>query len=203
MRICSVREWVRSRKRCEGCVAFRVSAIRVASDEASAMFDDFDVTSFWKDSTYGKKAYVCRPPTSEVVASVELSLKYKLPASYVELMRFQNGGLPKNTYHRTKAPTSWAEDHVAITGIFSIGKERQYSLCGELGSRFWIEEWGYPAIGIYFADCPSGGHDMLCLDYRDCGPDGGADGRARRSGARLPGHAGRAELRGLRTRTGR
>ena len=27
-------------------------------------------------------------------------------------------------------------------------------------------------IGVYFADCPSGGHDMPCLDYRARGPQG-------------------------------
>ena len=35
-----------------------------------------------------------------------------------------------------------------------------------------ISEWGYPPIGIYFGDCPSAGHDMICLDYSGCGPSG-------------------------------
>ena len=64
------------------------------------------------------------------------------------------------------------DDHIAITGIFSIGSEKPCSLCGEVGSKFWIDEWRYPAIGVYFADCPSAGHDMVCLDYRACGSTG-------------------------------
>ena len=47
-----------------------------------------------------------------------------------------------------------------------------YSLCGTLGSRFMIEEWGYPDIGVAICDCPSAGHDMVFLDYRECGPQG-------------------------------
>lgn len=78
--------------------------------------------------------------------------------------------------HKTYCPapsrTTWAEDHVAVDGIMGIGREKPYSLAGEAGSRFWIEEWGYPAIGVYYATCPSAGHDMVAFDYRDSGPDG-------------------------------
>jgi hypothetical protein len=31
---------------------------------------------------------------------------------------------------------------------------------------------GLPALGVYFADTPSAGHDMIALDYRACGPYG-------------------------------
>ena len=44
------------------------------------------------------------------------------------------------------------DDHVAITGIFGIGREKSCSLCGELGSQFMIAEWEYPAIGVAICD---------------------------------------------------
>ncbi|MHB8953311.1 MAG: SMI1/KNR4 family protein [Pirellulaceae bacterium] len=138
----------------------------------SKIFADFDVRQFWKPSEYAMKEYVGDPLTDDMVAAVERELGYKLPASYVELMKGQNGGTPYQTNHRAKERTSWSHDHIAITGIYSIGGEKPCSLCGDFSSQFWVEEWGYPAIGVYFADCPSAGHDMLCLDYRVCGPNG-------------------------------
>lgn len=131
-----------------------------------------DVKDFWEPSEYALQQYVGPPLTDKGLASVERELGYKLPASYVELMRFQNGGIPRRTRHRTRERTSWADDHIAIHGIYSIGSNKPCSLCGPLGSKFWIAEWGYPDIGVYFADCPSAGHDMMCLDYRACGPTG-------------------------------
>lgn len=88
------------------------------------------------------------------------------------MMKQHNGGIPRNTCFPVNEPTSWSEDHVAISGIAGIGRDKLYSLCGELGSRFMIEEWGYPDIGVVFGDCPSAGHDVIMLDYRHCGPEG-------------------------------
>jgi hypothetical protein len=127
---------------------------------------------FWKPSEYAAREYTGEPPTDAEVAEVEQRLGYKLPRAYLDLARKQNGGMPRRTYHRTATATSWAEDHVALTGIYSIGGSRPCSLLGKFGSRFWIDHWSYPPIGVYFADCPSAGHDMFCLDYRACGPSG-------------------------------
>lgn len=140
--------------------------------EERSMLGGFDFSNFWEDSEYALKEYVSEPPTDEMIDSVEWELGYKLPASYIWLMKQHNGGVPVNTCFPTNEPTSWAEDHVAITGIFGIGREKDYSLCGTMGSQFMIDEWEYPPIGVALCDCPSGGHDMIFLDYRECGPSG-------------------------------
>lgn len=135
-------------------------------------FEGFDLTNFWDDNWYALKEYVSEPPSDELIASVEEELGYKLPAAYIWLMKQHNGGIPVNTCYPCDEPTCWADDHVAITGIFGIGREKSCSLCGELGSQFMIDEWEYPAIGVAICDCPSAGHDMIFLDYRVCGPQG-------------------------------
>ena len=135
-------------------------------------FEGFDLTNFWDDNWYALKEYVSDPPSDELISSVEEELGYKLPAAYIWLMKQHNGGIPVNTCYPCDEPTCWAEDHVAITGIFGIGREKSCSLCGELGSQFMIDEWEYPAIGVAICDCPSAGHDMIFLDYRACGPQG-------------------------------
>ncbi|KQO17162.1 Imm51 family immunity protein [Paenibacillus sp. Leaf72] len=137
-----------------------------------APFASFDLQSFWEDSDYARKSYVLPPPTTELISSIEQELGYKLPASYIALMNSQNGGVPVNCRFRSEEPTSWSEDHVAITGIMGIGRNKSYTLGGDLGSRFMIEEWGYPDLGIVICDCPSAGHDVIMLDYRFCGPEG-------------------------------
>ena len=113
-------------------------------------FGDFDLTNFWEKSEYALKTYVCEPLTTELIISIESELGYKLPASYLDLMKTQNGGIPLNRCFPTKAPTSWAHDHIAITGIFGVGRKKSYSLGGGLGSQFMIDEWGVSRYwGVY------------------------------------------------------
>jgi len=135
-------------------------------------FKDFNFADFWNESSYSQRDYVEEFPDDEMIASVEEELGYKLPASYIELMRIQNGGLVDKDCFPTTEETSWANDHIAITGIMGIGRNKTNSICGELGSKFMIEEWGYPNDGVYICDCPSAGHDMILLDYSKCGKDG-------------------------------
>ena len=134
--------------------------------------ENFDHCDFWKESDYATKNYTGKPINERMIDEVEKLLGYKLPGSYLELLKIQNGGIPQNTNFPTKEATSWAEDHVAISGIFGLDSNKIYSILGELGSEFMKDEWEYPDIGIYICDCPSAGHDMIALDYTKCGNTG-------------------------------
>jgi len=111
-------------------------------------FDNFDFNNFWDDSEYARDEYISEYPTDEMISKLENELGYKLPESYIWLMKKHNGGIPINDCFPTDIPTSWAENHVAITGIYGIGYKKNSSLGGEFGSEFWIEEWGYPEIEL-------------------------------------------------------
>ncbi|MEV4479457.1 SMI1/KNR4 family protein [Micromonospora coxensis] len=109
------------------------------------------------------------PLTDEVLRTVEAQLGHRLPAAYVDLARRHNGGSFARYAHPAPSRTSWAADHVGVCTLAAIGRTAQISLCGEFGSAFWTAEWRYPEIGVYIADCPSAGHDMIALDYRSPG----------------------------------
>ena len=110
-------------------------------------------------------------PDEETISEVEKRLGYGLPAAYIELCHHRNGGFNRACFP-TMEETSWAEAQVAITAYSAIGWDTANSLCGSCGPQFMIEEWGYPPIGIVFGQCPSAGHDVIMLDYCECGPEG-------------------------------
>ena len=91
------------------------------------MFEGYDFTDFWDDD-------------DNLITEIEKKLRYKLPESYIWLMKQHNGGMPFKTVFRCPQPNSWNANFIEITGVFGIGRKKPYSLCGDMGSRFWIEE---------------------------------------------------------------
>lgn len=90
-----------------------------------------------------------------------------MPVAYIELLKNHNGGVVKKNCFIDDD-----DDCVYVTGIYGIDKDKKYSLLGEMGNKFWISKVKYPPIGVVVADTISGGHDMIFLDYRECGPTG-------------------------------
>lgn len=118
------------------------------------MFDKIDLNDFW-DSSSEYDYLKLEPFSEEKLRAIEKEIGYKLPESYIALLRVQNGGCPKN---KRVGNTSWL-----LEGIYGICK-------GE--SEFWENEGvAYPKIGVPICisdyDC-----DRIFLDYRECGNDG-------------------------------
>jgi hypothetical protein len=120
----------------------------------------------------GKDYWAGPPLTEEMVRAAEERLGYRLPETYLRLLRVKNGVTLR--LERSRFPvrrgTPYASDYVGINGILGIGHPR--GIDGERGSRFMIDEWGYPDVGVYFGATPGGGHTALMLDYSACGPRG-------------------------------
>ena len=128
---------------------------------------DIDWTGFWNDVDYAFESYIGKPVTDEDIKAAEVELGYTLPTAYIELLKNHNGGVvKKNCFINDDG------DCVYVTGIYGIDRDKKYSLLGEMGNEFWISKWEYPSIGVVVADTISGGHDMIFLDYRECGPTG-------------------------------
>lgn len=85
-------------------------------------FEDFDFSSFWANNEYAQKYYIGTIPTDKQVEEIERELGYKLPQSYIALIKQCNGGEPINKCFPTQTPTSWANNHIAISGIMGIDK---------------------------------------------------------------------------------
>ena len=143
-----------------------VSAEAVAIPAAG---DDSDPDGFWDDGAEGAEHYVSGPPTDDLIASVEESLVFKLPACYIEMMKRHNGGIPRNRRFPIHGSEAEGLGHITISGIMGIGREKKYALCGPEGSRHIVENGGYPEFGVVI--CPSA-TGIVMLDYRPSGNDG-------------------------------
>ena len=56
-------------------------------------FPQLDLEQFWDDDELALEEYVDEAPDDLLIASIENELGYKLPDSYIALMKQHNGGI--------------------------------------------------------------------------------------------------------------
>ena len=78
-----------------------------------------DYSNFWDDSDKTMTSHGA--VTEAMISEAEGALGYRLPRSYTDLIKSQNGGKPRNDCYPTESPTSWAKDHIQISGVCGIG----------------------------------------------------------------------------------
>ena len=100
-----------------------------------------------------------KPLTEELVEKAEKDLKVKLPPSYINILKEQNGGFITFNSYPTDVPTSWAENHIHVDHIFGIGEKN-----GILESEYLIKEWDMPEGLVLFN---GEGHTWVAFDYRN------------------------------------
>ncbi|MFJ7068701.1 SMI1/KNR4 family protein [Streptomyces sp. NPDC101115] len=129
-----------------------------------AGFDEVKAT-FWGEGRCG----VQPPLTDAVVEEAEHQLGVRLPASLLEILWVQNGGVVADAWNAfpTDVPTSWSENHVPLDEMMGIGRhDDQLSL---LDTAYLAEEWGLPSSLVLLS---GDGHCWIALDYRACGERG-------------------------------
>lgn len=117
------------------------------------------IDDFW-DSNY----YNNPPVTDEMVKKAERILGVKLPDTFIELLRQQNGGYTKGFAFPMKKKTTWADDHVPLNELFGIVVNKN-SDSGHniLQTDYMIKEWGLPEKLVLLT---GDGHWWITLDYR-------------------------------------
>lgn len=127
------------------------------------MLENLDLSGLFEDDPEDDYAqgYIFGTLTDEMIKRAEASIGYALPKSYVELLRFQNGGLIAD-----EGGDCW------LTAIYGIGEYADAENGLEDMFPNWMEEWEYPNIGIPFGETQSGGHDMYFMDMRNLDADG-------------------------------
>ena len=115
-------------------------------------------TTIWTEDDYLKLA----PINDELIKKAEEVLNVKLPESYINLLKEQNGGTLRLDVHPTPKPNSWADDHVNVSGLYGISfNENESSI---LESRYLIREWEMPENIVLLS---GDGHTWIALDYRN------------------------------------
>ena len=107
---------------------------------------------FWGDNIYQSPAL-----TDEMISIAETTLSVRLPQEYLELLRYQNGGLTRGFYLGSR-------DHVELESLNGIIPDVKLANAFNLmDSQYLIDEWGLPKNQVIIS---GDGHWWISLDYR-------------------------------------
>lgn len=121
----------------------------------------------------------CRALTDAMIAAANRALGVTLPTSFVAALRVCNGGYLRRSCFPTTAPTRMHPSYVEINEILGVigdadagshaGGFEADPIDGDLGSRFLVEEWGYPPQSVVFS---IGEEYAFLLDFARLDPSG-------------------------------
>lgn len=134
------------------------------------MFNAFDLKGFWKDNAESKKDFISQDISDEEIQQCEKQLGFKLPDSYLALMKGHNGGILGRDVFQKKDANGKIIKSVICEFLNAIGGEKRFSLLSDWSK--WIRK-GYRSgilIGLHMPD--SGHAKQYYLDYSLCGSQG-------------------------------
>ena len=105
--------------------------------------------------------YDCGPLDDEMVKKTEEQLGFKLPESYIYLMKKHNGGLLQKNYLAMKNTDGFWD----LEGIYGIG-DKNYSINHQNKDKADFE------ANLISICSSNSGHSNIYLDYNECGPQG-------------------------------
>lgn len=113
-----------------------------------AFFENIDIKRLLEEDDN----YSFPPFTDKDLEETEKAIGWKLPKSYIALLKIRNGG----------SINSEEFDECWLSAIYGISSSE-----GGIIDMFdnWINEWEYPNIGIPFGETQSAGHDMYFMDF--------------------------------------
>jgi hypothetical protein len=117
------------------------------------------------DNFWGENYYNHPPLTADMIQIAEERLGVKLPSSYLDLLRIQNGGYTQGFAFPMSQETTWAADHVPLTDLFGIIPDETIDTPQNIMlTSYMTDEWGLPAKQVLLT---GDGHWWITLDYRD------------------------------------
>ncbi len=118
-----------------------------------------DRKKFW-----GKNHFKHPKLTNDMVAQAEAQLGVKLPTTYINLLKIQNGGYTRKFGFPMKRRTSWAKDHVPLDDLAGIIIDPDFrSPLNIMKSPDMSLEWDVPPKQVLLT---GDGHWWITLDYR-------------------------------------